>query len=81
MFKIGEEEFQTLKEFDQALKEVGYPHNVYVSLEQFVAMRDLPLVAAVDDAGVHVVVGLSRVRAHGAAALDTMDNPKWRKTG
>jgi hypothetical protein len=79
LFTIGEEQFETLKQFDQALKEIGYPQNVWVSLEQFVKFKEQHVVGQVDDSGIYVLIGFSRIRAHGSPALDTIDNPKWRK--
>jgi len=80
-FYVGEEHFETLKQLNAALKELGYPHNVYVTTQQ---AGDLAYIIDhifwhSDEAGPYMQVGGSRVRCYPGPALDTMDNPKWRK--
>lgn len=78
MFTIGEEQFETLREFDTALRALNYPHTVRVSAEQAAVLACI-CTAHSDEEGAFMLVGLSRVRTYCGGILDTMDNPNWRK--
>ena len=83
MFTIGEEQFDTVKELDQALRALGYPQTVWINKEQMGFLVHLmnPDNVRADESGPYVLVGASRVRTYPVPAIDTMDHPKWRKQG